>query len=393
MSEDVKIRLKFEQEGANAFAETKAKIEQLYKAAAAYEGKGMDTAAKSARSEAKSLEKDLARDAKERANSEKAITRETKERTSAETKAAKERDAVDRARMSMLSRATRHAAGAVEGAAGGSPLGGLGSMLGGPAGIALQIGAAVTAVAAAFSRHADKVDLMRIDDRASMAVQNRHMQRLAGVDGTSASARAEEENAKDELIELHSKKERLNKEAETKWYNPMSWVRHLTGEDQDALRENDMAVARAHKRQADATRIKRDKFQEIGLKEIEIAEKRAAGDMASAKAQEMALEYHKRVKRLEAEGADPKEQIRGADAEFATQMRQREQSMAGLITAHTGARAAKRIASVALHQFQQARDSVLAQKMDEQKRLHLDTHNEAMNARTRRKFSSPPLHS
>lgn len=74
MSEDVTIRVR--DEGLEA---TTAKIKQLYQAAAAYESKGMDTAAGSARSEAKSLERDLARHAKEHANEQKAITREMRE--------------------------------------------------------------------------------------------------------------------------------------------------------------------------------------------------------------------------------------------------------------------------------------------------------------------------
>ena len=71
MAEEVKIHIS--EDGADA---TRAKIQELYKAAAAYESKGIDTAAKSARADAKALEGDLAKLGKERAVAQKEITRE-----------------------------------------------------------------------------------------------------------------------------------------------------------------------------------------------------------------------------------------------------------------------------------------------------------------------------
>jgi hypothetical protein len=56
-----------------------AKIKELYKAAAAYEDKGITTAAASARADARSLERDVARFTRERAQAERAVTREVQE--------------------------------------------------------------------------------------------------------------------------------------------------------------------------------------------------------------------------------------------------------------------------------------------------------------------------
>jgi hypothetical protein len=55
------------------------KIKDLYRAAAVYEEKGITTAAASARADARSLERDVARFTRERAQAERAVTREVQE--------------------------------------------------------------------------------------------------------------------------------------------------------------------------------------------------------------------------------------------------------------------------------------------------------------------------
>jgi hypothetical protein len=67
---------------------TQTRVQELYTAAAAYEAKGMDTAAKSARADARELERDLARNARERAAAEKDITREKQSQQKAGDRAA-----------------------------------------------------------------------------------------------------------------------------------------------------------------------------------------------------------------------------------------------------------------------------------------------------------------
>lgn len=59
--------------------ETKKRIKDLYRSAAAYEANGMDTAAASARADARSLERDVARFTKEKAAEENRATREMRE--------------------------------------------------------------------------------------------------------------------------------------------------------------------------------------------------------------------------------------------------------------------------------------------------------------------------
>ncbi len=59
--------------------ETQKKIADLKRAADAYEAKGMDTAASSARADARVLERDVAKFTRERAADERAVTREIKE--------------------------------------------------------------------------------------------------------------------------------------------------------------------------------------------------------------------------------------------------------------------------------------------------------------------------
>lgn len=63
----------------NELEETKKRINDLYRTAAAYEAKGMDTAAASARADARSLERDVARATKERSAEENRVTRELRE--------------------------------------------------------------------------------------------------------------------------------------------------------------------------------------------------------------------------------------------------------------------------------------------------------------------------
>lgn len=58
---------------------TQKKIQDLHKAATAYESKGMDTAASSARADARGLERDVARFTRERAAEEKRVTGELRE--------------------------------------------------------------------------------------------------------------------------------------------------------------------------------------------------------------------------------------------------------------------------------------------------------------------------
>lgn len=154
-----------------------------------------------------------------------------------------------------------------------------------------------------------------------------------------------------------------------------------------ALRESDNAQAR------DVSNLEKDKAdqryfyrQETG-REIEIAEKVAAGEMAAARAAEMRLKYHRDIEALKAKGADFEDATRGADANFRADLRQREQSMGSLITARTGASAAARIAVLAGRQREQMWGQVIAQKLDEQNRAYAN----AKSPKLQRLAASPPL--
>ena len=75
---DVKIHISADGD-LKKIEDAQKRIAELHKAANAYESKGMDTAARSARSEARPLEREVARFTKERAAEERRVTQELKE--------------------------------------------------------------------------------------------------------------------------------------------------------------------------------------------------------------------------------------------------------------------------------------------------------------------------
>ena len=76
--QDVKIHVSADGD-LKKIEDAQKKIADLNRAAAAYESKGMDTAAKSARGDAREIERDVARMTKARAMEEKRVTQELKE--------------------------------------------------------------------------------------------------------------------------------------------------------------------------------------------------------------------------------------------------------------------------------------------------------------------------
>lgn len=387
MNEPINIVVNQQSQG-NALSETEARIKSLYQAAAAYENKGMFDAAKSARADARSLEKDLTRESKERLLAERAVTTQKAEQA-----------AIERAQLAMANqRRTRilnAAAGAIESTAGASPLRGVTGALGvgNPiASIGMAIAAAVTGAMASFSRQAHDVDVMNLEAATGRAVSARRLQRLASFEGTSGAAREAEMSSGDELVRLQAERDELEKKAEVKWFDPSSWWGAITGRNRNALLKNSADQQTASDNMRTESEIKSKKFSQDGAKEIEIAEKKAKGEMASAKAVEMALQYHREIIRVQQEGGTKEDAIRGADAKFAADIRQREQSLAGLISARTGASAAARIASIGGRQFDEARTAVATQRAIEKQTEKMDSHhNDAQAARTRRNFSPPPL--
>lgn len=428
MSEDVTIRVKEESQGnavsatARRIEELKAKIAELNRLELAYTEKQMPTAAASTRTERipyarelrdlqrqeRAAEKEAALAAKATGAAEAAKAAEAKAAQLAVEKRIKaeqlEQLAVLRAqeaatakRIAQLkTRLGNAAAGAVENVAGASGFGGVTNAVGaagGPVGMVAAMAAIVgAAIASSVAKQNHQLAIIGMEDAAASRVQDRSLQRLAGFEGSSGSARERAASAKDEIIRREADRERLAEEAKPKWYSPSSWMKALTGENQNATIENENAITRKRNEEAAAKAIQREQFERDGAKELDITERRARGEMASAKSAEMALQYHREVVRLQKEGATNAEALRGADAKFSADIRDREQSVAGLINARTGAAAAARIASVAGRQFEGARDAVAAQKIEELTRVTREKADEAQATRTRPVFTSPPLH-
>lgn len=367
-------------------------------------------AQKAAASEAAAAEKTAAKEAtdaqraasaaekaasREAADAQRAAARARVEGERHVTREMHEQAAVLKAQESRRAQIVNAAANFAESQAGAGGLGGVTSALGGIGGPGAMIGAAIAAMtvglAAQFAQQGHAMSVMGMEDTASRTVAGRRSQRLSSFEGSASAAREGEMSAKDEIVQREADREKLAEEAKAKWWNPASWMRSLTGEAQNPTIENEMAITRAREKMASDSATKREKFTQEGGRDIEISEKIAAGDMAGARALEAKAKYHREIKSLLAGGASGEDAVRGADAKFAADIRQREQSMGTLIGARTGATAAARIAGLGDRQYAGARAAVGEQRGWEIKNTLDANHREAMNIQTRKNFSRPPM--
>lgn len=199
-----------------------ARIKELYKAAAVYEDKGITTAAASARADARSLERDVARFTRERAAAERVVTRELREQT-AERKAGLNvggRGAEAMRSAMALGQDLVH--GGPQGAAGSLMSAG---MMGGPAAMAAAVAAAVgAAIVTTLARESglDKAQGLTIQREGFM--RSYKTARQAGIFGSSGSLVSSALSATDEIAERQAQRGEIEERARVKWYDPSSWT-------------------------------------------------------------------------------------------------------------------------------------------------------------------------
>jgi hypothetical protein len=389
MAEDIKIKITSEYDGKGAkaalsdqqklqqtaaqkaFPETHARIQQLYKAAAAYESKGMPDLAKSARADAKSLQGDLDRWAKENLTSHKDVTRELRTQ-----------DALAKGRQSFLKRAAVAGGNLTERVAGASPFGGLTSAIGsagGPvAAVIATVAAATLGVVAAFARQRDARDMIRMEDRVAAGSQARRLRRLA-VDGTAESNREAELDFADDAEERKSRRGLIQKKSEFKWYNPMGWIDKMTGASENEKEENDLAINRDYKGMRQAQLQKRQKYQEQVAPLIEAQKKLNEFKGSEARALQDQVAAIQEFDRLHKAGATTEEAMAGANVKMTTIARERAGNYAKLVNARDGVADTARVASA-------AHDEV-ASAVNAMHSTVLKQHAEAVAAADRKVFS------
>lgn len=349
-------------------------IKRLYSAAGNYESKGMLDAAKSARGDARVLEKDLERAAKERLGAEQSISREHRERA-AMTRAA---EAAASRRENALMRIGRAGAGLVESATGGSAIGGVAGAAGGALGVAGLIAGAVVGVIAAMAKQRDQEKLIGMEDVRERTVLGRRLSRLGGFEGSAGSAREFAESEKDDRIQRIADRARLEEEARPKWYSLKSLFNYATGSNRNEINKNDNAIQRDLEAEAKSRDIAREKFEKFVKPEIEVAQLRANAQYKEARAVEDVLTYRKEIDRLKGQDATPEEAEAGAQAKLRNILRDRAGSFARLVTARDGAGDTARIAGL-------ARDQRLA-GLDQLRSDMNRNHSEATSTVSRKNF-------
>ena len=200
------------------------RIAELHKAANSYEANNkvdMSTAAKSARSEARSLERDVARWTKERASAEKAVTREMAEQT-----------AQRKAGISISPTRVSQAVGVGQQLlSGGDPASSASSMLvgtaarsGNPMVIALAVaGAIATSLAGVFAKQADEDKMRGLQQDTRISKQGYRLGRESGVFGSSGALVSMALDAEEEVNARKSARKELEEKARVKWHDPSTW--------------------------------------------------------------------------------------------------------------------------------------------------------------------------
>jgi hypothetical protein len=199
------------------------KIKELYRAAAVYEEKGIGTAASSARADAKSLERDVARFTRERAQAERAVTREMREQT-AERKAGVATGGVGRAA------ALRNAVAIGQDLAQGGPQGAMGGLMnagmaGGPAAMAAAVAAAVgAAIVTTLAKEADRDTAQGLGIQREGFMRSYKTGRQAGIFGSSGALVSSALSATDEIEQRKAMRGEIDERARQKWHDPSSWT-------------------------------------------------------------------------------------------------------------------------------------------------------------------------
>ncbi len=226
--------------------EKKQKIASLHKAADAYDARGdMDVAARSARADARVLERDVARDTKARAADEQRITRE-----------AKEQEAMRRAGIGVAGRRMASAAafgqdilagGATPGSASSAMLG-AGMRTGNPLVMVTAVAAALaTGLAGLLAKEQDKDTSQRLKFDENRANERFRSQRGWGVFGGSAALMSNSLAAEEDAAKRKAAEPGLKEKARFKWHDPSTWewggLRKNAGHREEEENENERIAA------------------------------------------------------------------------------------------------------------------------------------------------------
>jgi hypothetical protein len=324
--------------------EAQKRIKDLHRAADAYESNNkvdMSSAAKSARSEARGLERDVARWTKERAAGEKAVTREMAEQT-----------AQRKAGIGLTPTRVSQAVGIGQQLmAGGDPASSASSMLvstaarsGNPAVIALAVaGAIATSLASVFAKQRDEDTMRGLQQDTRIAKQNRRLNRESGVFGSSGTLVSTAREAQEEVASRRDARPELEEKARVKWNAPSTWssLIGIKNEGEKELEVNDQQAIEAQVRAASAKKRAEARYRQTeGGLELDILRGRSKRSLSGQREAFVAEESGKAfAKYTEAkrQGADEDMAKEMATLTYQNDLRERQaQAGAGMVSAKSG---------------------------------------------------------
>jgi hypothetical protein len=341
--EEVKIHIRTDAD-TQALAATQAKIKELYQTAAAYESKGMDTAAKSVRAEAATYEKDVARFKREQHAAEKDITRERREQA-----------AITRAEETQQQTTGRML------------FGGRRRMQGGLVG-----GAAVLGIGEAFTEYTERQGI-ELRAAAQRKLDERGLAIAGSWRGSSSKTLAQEQGLDDDIARQVANRPELERKARAGIFdralsygaagagtgfalsggNPIgAGLGFIAGAAKGAWKSYEEGAREKDEdtKTLEAKRKKREELEALGKRqvreedgqiEMDIASHRAERTMSGSRAvvvDEAKKKYLNRYRELMGMHLSDEEADKTAGLEAETSMRDRQQAAgAGLVNAHSGA--------------------------------------------------------
>lgn len=336
MDEEVKVHVRSEADN-RALDGTEKRIRELYELSARYEAKGIPEAAKSVRSEAASLEKDVARYKREQHAAEKEITHERRAQNTEAQREESRRQRFGRAGMML----------GMEAAQGGSLAGGISSIAStmGPAGMAgiAAVGAvAIGAIVESLTKDYTERQGIALRDQAARKMGERGLAIGAGWRGTSGQSQSEEFATEQRMAERAANRADLERQGRRAWYNPMRLFGAQTWEGQRNLDENDKAQQRDAEHLAKQREQTRKKFrEEEGGIEMDLARHHAERTQSGQRAAFVDVQKKQwlaRYRSLRGAGATDAEAAQTAGLEAETAMRDRQIAAGGgLVDARSGA--------------------------------------------------------
>ena len=319
------------------------RIAELHRAANAYESKGMDTAARSARAEARPLEREVARFTKERASDAKRITQEMREQ-----------DALQKAGVGRRISPSRmaQAVGAGEQLlSGGDPSRTASSMLvnagmssGNPAIIVGAIAAALaTTLAGVMAKEQDKDTSERLRFDESRANESFASRRQWGVFGGSSALKGDALSAEEEVAKRTAAAPGLQEKARQKWYDPSTWewggLRKNEGHREAEVNEQERMAAQT--RAASKEKLAAARYEQtdggLELDALRGRAKRSLSGQRQVAVDEMAKKAFAKYEEAKRQGATDDMAGEMSNLTYKNELRDRQASAgSGLVDARSG---------------------------------------------------------